>query len=59
MDSGYVAVVTPPHGTAERWVSGQPRPASELVGILLARGCHQTDIGDAFYQASPNWLAKA
>ena len=32
-------------------------PVSELIAALLQRGCHQTDIGDAFYAANPNWLA--
>jgi hypothetical protein len=30
--------------------------AEELVGELRSRGCHQTDIGDAFYDADPQWL---
>jgi hypothetical protein len=28
----------------------------ELVAALLGLGCHQTDIGDAFYTADPDWL---
>jgi hypothetical protein len=27
-----------------------------LVSALEALGCHQTDIGDAMYQADPDWL---
>jgi hypothetical protein len=30
--------------------------ADVLVERLLALGCHQTDIGDAFYAADPGWL---
>jgi hypothetical protein len=29
---------------------------AELVAALLGLGCHQTDIGDAFYVADPDWL---
>jgi hypothetical protein len=24
--------------------------------MLREHGCHQTDIGDAFYEADPDWL---
>jgi hypothetical protein len=27
----------------------------ELVEALLGLGCHQSDIGDAFYEADPEW----
>jgi hypothetical protein len=27
----------------------------ELISALLARGCHQTDIADAFDEADPEW----
>jgi hypothetical protein len=29
-----------------------------LVAALVARGCHQTDIGDALYEADPDWESK-
>ena len=29
-----------------------------LVDALRQRGCHQTDIGDAFYFADPEWLTR-
>jgi hypothetical protein len=28
----------------------------DLVDALRGIGCHQTDIGDAFYEADPDWL---
>ena len=28
----------------------------DLIEALRKLGCHQTDIGDAFYDADPNWL---
>jgi hypothetical protein len=27
----------------------------ELISALRERGCHDTDIGDAFYDADPEW----
>lgn len=30
--------------------------ANVLVEMLLGCGCHQIDIGDAFYDADPDWL---
>jgi hypothetical protein len=32
--------------------------ADQIVEELLSRGAHQTDIGDAFYAANPQWLDK-
>jgi hypothetical protein len=29
--------------------------ADELIDALLERGCHQRDIGDAFFEADPEW----
>lgn len=55
IDGGYVAEVTHPHGGAA-WTTPAPLTADALVSELQARGCHQTDIGDAFYEADPDWL---
>jgi hypothetical protein len=33
-----------------------PVAADELIDRLRQLGCHQTDIGDAFYAANPKWL---
>jgi hypothetical protein len=54
---GYEAIATPPHVSGAAWQSSHPMPVGELIAALLQRGCHQTDIGDAFYAANPNWLA--
>ena len=54
----YVAEVTPPHGGGVPWATEEPMGAQELVRALTARGCHQTDIGDAFYAADAAWLLK-
>lgn len=51
----YEATVSPPHSDVA-WRSTTPMTADALVNALLDRGCHQTDIGDAFYAADPNWL---
>ena len=55
---GYTAKVTPPHGGGSPWETPAPRGVDTLVAELLARGCHQTDIGDAFYKADPEWLSR-
>lgn len=51
----YVATATPPHSDVE-YVSESPAAADAVIDALRARGCHQTDIGDAFYDADPDWL---
>ena len=38
------------------WKSEKPMPKDKLISKLLELGCHQQDIGDAFYEADPNWL---
>jgi hypothetical protein len=57
VDGGYLAEITPPHGRGVPWRLDEPRSKDKLIKILKARGCHQTDIGDAFYEADPDWLA--
>jgi hypothetical protein len=52
----YEATVSPPHGRGTEWTSPESLTADELVADLLERGCHQTNIGDAFYDADPDWL---
>jgi hypothetical protein len=52
----YVADVTPPHAQGVRWSSPHPMSRDELVAELLRVGCHQTDIGDAFFDADLGWL---
>jgi hypothetical protein len=58
-DGGYSARVTPPHGGGITWTTPQPMSRDELIAALRERGCHQTDIGDAFYEADPQWLDDA
>ncbi len=53
---GYLAHVTPPH-VQEEWKHPTPLSRSELVKELSSRGVHTTDIGDAFYEADPDWLS--
>lgn len=45
---GYIATVTPPHGNGATWRSPALSQAA-LIAELQRLGCHQTDIGDAFY----------
>lgn len=52
----YLAEVTPPHGDGVSWSSPRPVGRDDLVAALRQMGCHQTDIGDAFFDADPDWL---
>jgi len=54
----YSASVTPPHGGAQPWATTEPMSEEALVERLLALGCHQTDIGDAFEAADPGWASR-
>jgi hypothetical protein len=51
----YEASVRPPHGGGRSWDTPRPLVLDELIDRLLARGCHQTDIGDALFVADPEW----
>ena len=53
----YTAKVTPPHGGGREWDINTPVTARELTALLTELGCHQTDIGDAFYEVDPEWLS--
>ena len=55
----YMATLTLPDvpNVKEAWSTIEPLDADQLWQELLARGAHQTDIGDAFYEADPNWLS--
>jgi hypothetical protein len=55
-DNKYVVSVSPPDGSP--WRSNQPMTVDEIVNKLLSLGCHQTDIGDAFYAADPFWTER-
>jgi hypothetical protein len=54
----YQAHVTPPHGSGVEWRTDAPLSSESLISELLARGCHQTDIADALYEADPEWLMR-
>lgn len=54
----YAAEVTPPHGGGVPWTTDEPLDRESLIAALRVRGCHQTDIGDAFYEADPEWLMR-
>ena len=38
------------------WSSNGVLTRADLIAVLRSQGQHQTDIGDAFYEADPNWL---
>ncbi|BDO40758.1 hypothetical protein CELD12_02480 [Cellulomonas sp. NTE-D12] len=54
----YTAEVTPPHGRGQTWRTPRPLGRHALVAALIELGCHQTDTGDAFYAADPEWLER-
>jgi hypothetical protein len=54
----YEATVSPPHGRSIAWTTPQPLAVDALAEELRNRGCHQTDIGDGFYDADPEWLLR-
>lgn len=58
VEDKYLAAVTPPHGGGVPWSTTEPLGASELIEELTSRGCHQTDIGDAFYEADDAWVLR-
>jgi hypothetical protein len=57
-DDLYDAVVTPPQGRVA-WRTEGPMKLDELDKKLLELGCHQTDVGDAFYEADPDWVQRS
>ena len=54
----YLAEVTPQHAGGIPWPATNPMAAEELIREPLKRGCHQTDIGDAFYEADDAWVLR-
>lgn len=52
-DGLYTARVTPPHG-GEIWETSAPMTEEAVIKALLARGCHQTDIGDTLDELDRN-----
>jgi hypothetical protein len=58
-DGRYAAWLSPAHGGGTEREAFGPLAQEALIQALRARGCHQTDIGDAFYDADPEWLFRA
>lgn len=58
VEDKYMADVTPPHAGGISWRTTEPMGANELIQELLNRGCHQTDIGDALYEADDAWVLR-
>ena len=56
-DDLYTAKLLRPGGS-EEWSTVQPASRDQLINELLERGAHQIDIGDAFFAADPDWLAR-
>lgn len=54
----YRADVTPPHAGGTAWRTAEPMEVNELIQELVNRGCHQTDIGDALYEADDAWVLR-
>jgi hypothetical protein len=53
----YKATLTRPH-RGGGWTTPQPMTRDSLIQALRDRGCHPTDISDAFYEADPDWLIR-
>lgn len=58
VDGGYIARA---HRTVDgaEWSTSEPMTVNALVAALFKMGFHQQDIGDAFYQADPDWVEHA
>lgn len=54
--SGYTAEVTPSHGDSVELTISAPVSQVVLVDALVELGFHLQDIGDALYEADPEWL---
>jgi hypothetical protein len=52
----YTAIAAPP-SVRQDWSTPAPMSVDEVIRELEARGAHQTDIGDAFRTANPDWLS--
>ena len=55
----YEASVRPPHGQGRAWDTPHPLALDQLIDALVTLGCHQTDIGDALFEADPDWEIRA
>lgn len=59
LEAGFVATVVSSDGSAIEWEQATPVVAREIIDALGARGWHQQDIGDAFYEADPDWVGRS
>jgi hypothetical protein len=53
--AGYTCTATPPEAQTS-WSTDTPEAVERIINELRDRGAHQSDIGDAFYLADPDWL---
>lgn len=51
-----VAVADGHSRRASSFSSNAPMTKRQVIDSLLERGWHQQDIGDAFYEADPDWV---
>jgi hypothetical protein len=54
---GYMCSITSQDSRRTYWTTSGPMTRDELIKELRNFGWHQTDIGDAFYAADPDWLS--
>lgn len=54
-DGLYSVVATSIDGRGD-YATEQPVSRETAIGSLLALGWHQRDVGDAFYEADPDWV---
>ena len=55
---GYTGRITSLDSRSTYWATSGSVTRDELIKKLQSFGWHQTDIGDAFYAADPDWLSR-
>ena len=56
-DDLYIAGATPPD-VSEAWSTPAPIRGRQLTRELIERRSHSSDVGDAMYNADPQWVEK-
>ena len=56
-DDLYTVCASPPD-VEEEWSPSEAVRGRHLTRELIERGAHQIDVGDAMYQADPDWIRK-
>ena len=56
-DDLYFVSASPPDAGVV-WSPTEPLTGHQVTKGLLERGCHQQDVGDAMYEADPEWIEK-